>query len=44
MSNYSYSTDLYNSIQEASDRGELWGIEKKDSTQLEITFNSSAYN
>ena len=44
MSKYLFSTDLYDSILEASDRGELWGIENNDSTQFEITFDSSAYN
>ena len=44
MSKYLFSTDLYDSILEASERGELWGIEKNDSIQLEITFDSSAYN
>ena len=33
--------DFYESIVEASNRGELWGIEtsSSDSTQLEIDFN-----
>ena len=44
MSKYLFSSDLYDSILEASDKGELWGIEKNDATQLEITFDSSAYN
>ena len=44
MPKYLFSTDLYDSILEASDMGELWGLEKIDSTQLEITFDSSAYN
>ena len=44
MSRYLFSTYLYDSILEASDRGELWGIEKNDATQLETTFDSSAYN
>ena len=44
MSKYLLSTDLYDSILESSDKGELWGIEKNDETQLEITFDSSAYN
>ena len=44
MSKYLFSTDLYDSILEASDRGELWGIENYDSTQLEITFDASAYS
>ena len=44
MSKYLFSTDLYNSILEASDKGELWGIEKNEATQLEIIFDSSAYN
>ena len=35
------TTDFYESIVEACNRGELWGIEKPstDSTQLEIDFN-----
>ena len=44
MSKYLFSADLYDSILEASERGELWAIEKNDSTQLEISFDSSAYN
>ena len=44
MSKYLFSTDLYDSILEASQRGELWGIEKNDATQLDIIFDSSAYN
>ena len=44
MSKYLFSTDLYDSILEASDRGELWGIEKNVATQLEINFDSSSYN
>ena len=44
MSRYLFSTYLYDSILEASDRGELWGIEKNDATQPETTFDSSAYN
>ena len=44
MSKYLFSNDLYESILEASDRGELWGVENNDSTQLEITFDSSAYS
>ena len=39
-----FSTDLYDSILEASDRGELWGIENNDLTQIEINFDSSVYN
>tara|TARA_Y100001968_G_scaffold276114_1_gene270234 strand:+ start:710 stop:844 length:135 start_codon:yes stop_codon:yes gene_type:complete len=31
-----FSPDLYESILEASDRGELWGIENSDLTPLEI--------
>jgi len=36
-----HMSDFYESIVEACDRGELWGIEKSsiDSTQLEIDFN-----
>tara|TARA_B100000965_G_C19294806_1_gene627528 strand:- start:433 stop:567 length:135 start_codon:yes stop_codon:yes gene_type:complete len=33
---YSFSPDFYESILEASDRGELWGIENSDLTPLEI--------
>ena len=35
--------EFYESIVEASSRGELWGIEKPstDSTQLEIDFNNA---
>ena len=35
--------EFYESIVEASNRGELWGIEKPstDSTQLEIDFNNA---
>ena len=44
MSKYLFSIDLYDSIIEASDRGELWGIEKNEATQIEITFDASAYN
>ena len=35
------TTDFYESIVEACNRGELWGLEKPsyDSTQLEIDFN-----
>ena len=31
-----YSHDFYESILEASDKGELWGIENSDLTPLEI--------
>ena len=31
-----FSPDLYESILEASDKGELWGIENSDLTTLEI--------
>ena len=31
-----FSPDFYESILEASDRGELWGIENSDLTPLEI--------
>ena len=44
MSKYLFSTDLYDSILEASDRGGLWGIEKNDATQPALSFDSSAYN
>ena len=39
MSNH--ISDFYEAIVEASNRGELWGIESSstDSTQLEIDFN-----
>ena len=39
MSNH--FSEFYESIVEASNRGDLWGIEKPstDSTQLEIDFN-----
>ena len=33
---YKFSPDLYESILEASDKGELWGIENNDLTPLEI--------
>tara|TARA_Y100001968_G_scaffold99226_1_gene89243 strand:+ start:611 stop:748 length:138 start_codon:yes stop_codon:yes gene_type:complete len=32
----SFSPDFYESILEASDRGELWGIENCDLTPLEL--------
>tara|TARA_Y100001968_G_C19384174_1_gene731921 strand:+ start:250 stop:387 length:138 start_codon:yes stop_codon:yes gene_type:complete len=32
----SFSLDFYESILEASDRGELWGIENSDLTPLEL--------
>ena len=32
----SFSPDFYESILEASDRGELWGIDNSDLTPLEI--------
>jgi len=35
---YNFSSDLYDSIIEASVRGELWGIESSDLTPLEIWF------
>tara|TARA_B100000579_G_C22468343_1_gene682211 strand:- start:261 stop:392 length:132 start_codon:yes stop_codon:yes gene_type:complete len=37
------TTDFYESIVEACNRGELWGIEisPADSTQLEFDFNSN---
>ena len=31
-----FSPDFYESILEASDKGELWGIENNDLTPLEI--------
>tara|TARA_B100000945_G_scaffold260183_1_gene218270 strand:+ start:522 stop:656 length:135 start_codon:yes stop_codon:yes gene_type:complete len=31
-----FSLDFYEAILEASDKGELWGIEKSDLTPLEI--------
>ena len=31
-----FSPDFYESILEASDRGELWGIENSDLTPLEV--------
>tara|TARA_Y100001968_G_C19147718_1_gene614623 strand:+ start:257 stop:391 length:135 start_codon:yes stop_codon:yes gene_type:complete len=31
-----FSPDFYESILEASDKGELWGIENSDLTPLEI--------
>ncbi len=31
-----FSPDFYESILEASDKGELWGIDKSDLTPLEI--------
>ena len=31
-----FSPDFYESILEASDKGELWGIESSDLTPLEI--------
>ena len=36
-----HTPDFYETIVEACNRGELWGIEKPstDSTQLEIDFN-----
>tara|TARA_Y100000589_G_scaffold202775_1_gene191274 strand:- start:156 stop:290 length:135 start_codon:yes stop_codon:yes gene_type:complete len=33
---YNYLPDFYESIVEASDRGELWGIKNSDLTPLEI--------
>ena len=44
MSKYLFTTELYDSILEASDRAELWGIENNDSTQTEIIFDASVYN
>tara|TARA_B100000965_G_scaffold401879_1_gene426656 strand:- start:1229 stop:1360 length:132 start_codon:yes stop_codon:yes gene_type:complete len=35
------STDLYESILEASEKGELWGIENTDLTPLEISLITS---
>ena len=32
----SFSPDFYESILEASDKGELWGVENSDSTPLEL--------
>ncbi len=34
--NSKFSLDFYESILEASDKGELWGIENTDLTPLEI--------
>lgn len=34
--NSKFSPDFYESILEASDKGELWGIENTDLTPLEI--------
>ena len=31
-----FSPDFYESILEASDKGELWGIENRDLTPLEV--------
>tara|TARA_B100000902_G_C27179808_1_gene848341 strand:+ start:828 stop:962 length:135 start_codon:yes stop_codon:yes gene_type:complete len=36
-----FSADFYESILQASDRGELWGIDNTDLTPLEIQLNLS---
>ncbi len=36
-----FSADFYESILEASERGELWGIENKDLSPIEINLNYS---